>query len=92
MSLDYDYARSVIMTEAEAIRSMVRVVNGSFAAAAEIILQPRVRDRDGRGRRDHRRKIRRRWRRRGRRAIFCTQLGRCTATWAACVRGRGAGA
>jgi arabinose-5-phosphate isomerase len=37
VSLDYDYARSVIMTEAEAIRSMVRVVNGSFAAAAEII-------------------------------------------------------
>jgi arabinose-5-phosphate isomerase len=37
VSLDFDYARNVILTEGEAIRSMVRVVDESFAAAAQII-------------------------------------------------------
>lgn len=41
MSLDFDYARKVITTEAEAIRSMVRAVDDSFAAAAEIIFNAR---------------------------------------------------
>jgi len=37
VSLDLDYARRVIIAEAEAIRSMVRAVDESFAVAAEII-------------------------------------------------------
>jgi len=35
--LDIDYARNVIMAEAKAIKSMVRIVDESFSAAAEII-------------------------------------------------------
>ncbi len=37
MCLDIDYARNVIMAEAKAIKSMVRIVDESFSAAAEII-------------------------------------------------------
>ena len=37
MALDFDFARSVIKSEADAIGAMVRVVDESFASAAEII-------------------------------------------------------
>ncbi|MEN6428019.1 MAG: KpsF/GutQ family sugar-phosphate isomerase [Phycisphaerales bacterium] len=39
MELDLDYARSVICAEAEAIASMVPVIDGQFARAAEMIYQ-----------------------------------------------------